>query len=84
MGHGHIDPRGVQTPAELQTPPVPRVDPELAAVGHGQQGGLAVGAAVVQVEARRAAVLLLRGAGELQRLALCQLPEDHLSVSWVG
>ncbi|TNN69349.1 Zona pellucida sperm-binding protein 3 [Liparis tanakae] len=48
---GHIDPHGVQTSAELQTPPVSRVDLQPAALGHGQQGGLALGAAVVQVEA---------------------------------
>ncbi|KAM7386753.1 hypothetical protein PAMA_009396 [Pampus argenteus] len=49
-GYGYINLQGVQSSGELQTPLVLQVDPELAALDYGQQGGLALGAAVVQVE----------------------------------
>ncbi|KAF3846453.1 hypothetical protein F7725_003531 [Dissostichus mawsoni] len=70
------------TSMELQTPPVPRGDPELPPHSQGQQGGLAVGTAVVKVEARQAAGPQLGGAGELQSLAFHQLLEDQLCRGW--
>lgn len=55
-----------------------RVDPERDAPRHGQQGGLALRAAVVEAKARQAAAVPLWAVGELQSLVLRQLPEDQL------
>lgn len=76
MGDGDVDLQGVQVSAELQATLVARGDPGDCAPGQGQQGGLAVGATVVEVQAGGAA--RVQAAGELQRLALCLLPEAQL------
>lgn len=78
-GHGHVDLPAVQASGEPEAAHVFRVEPRAAAaLGHGQQGGLAAGAAVVQVEAGGSAALQLRGAGELQGLAVRLLTKDQL------
>lgn len=66
MSYGHIDFRGVQSSRELQSPLVLGVDPDLSVLRHGQQGGLALGVAVVQVEARCDTEHLLSETRELQ------------------
>lgn len=82
LGHGHIDLRGVQSSRDVQTPPALEDDPEPGSLSHGQQGGLALGTAVVQVQAGEGGPGPLRGTREPHQLALCPLNKDHLCPGW--